>query len=204
MRSAAAIILAAGESVRLGQPKQLLNFRGKPLLRGAIDSAHAADCAPIIVVIADVEEEAPATIALRHGIERAIAGSEAVLVENPDWRRGLGTSIRAGVRTVAPNNVDALVLLVCDQPLVDSTTISLIRARREQTGKSIVASAYSDTLGVPALFDRSFFDALLVLADDEGAKSVIINHPEDVAQIAFPNGAIDIDTPADWENLSEK
>jgi molybdenum cofactor cytidylyltransferase len=201
MRSAAAVILAAGESVRFGQPKQLLNFRGKTLLRTTVDSAHDAGCAPIAVVIPEVEPTAPASVALRHGLERALAGSEAILVENSEWHHGVGTSIRAGVRAIGTSEVEAVVLLVCDQPLVDSTTIALLRARREQTGKPIIASAYAETLGVPALFDRSFFDALTNLPEAEGAKSLIMSHPEKVAEIAFPNGAIDIDTPMDWERL---
>jgi molybdenum cofactor cytidylyltransferase len=202
MRSAAAVILAAGESVRLGQPKQLLSFGGRPLLRATIDSARDAGCTPIAVVVPAVEPTAPASVALRHGIERALAGSEAILVENPEWRRGIGTSLRAGVRAVSIANVaEALVLLVCDQPKVDSTTIALLRARREQTGKPIVASAYADTMGVPALFDLSFFEALMNLPDEQGAKALILSHAEDVAQIAFPDGAIDIDTSVDWEEF---
>ena len=201
MRSAAAVILAAGESVRLGQPKQLLSFRGTSLLRAAVDSAHDAGCAPIFVVVAAVESASPAMIALRHGIERTIAGSEAFLVENPDWRRGIGTSIRAGAQAAAASDVATLVLLVCDQPLLNSATIALLRARREQTEKPMIACAYAGTIGVPALFDRSFFQALLTLPDDEGAKALLMSHPEDVAQIPFPEGAVDIDTPADWEKL---
>ena len=204
MRSTAAVILAAGESVRLGQPKQLLPFRGKPLLRAAVDSAHEAGCIPIVVVVSDVEKTSPSAIALRHRIEQALAGSEAVLVENSEWRRGMGTSVRTGVRSVGASHVDSLVLLVCDQPLVDAATIALLRARREQTGKPIIASAYAGTLGVPALFDRSLFDALQNLPDGEGAKSLIRNHAGDVGQIALPNGAIDIDTPDDWEKLKGK
>jgi len=204
MQSAAAVILAAGESVRLGQPKQLLSFRGKPLLRATIDSAHEAGCTPIAVVIPEVEPTAPASVALRHGIERALAGSEAILVENPEWRRGVGTSIRVGVKAISASDVETLILLVCDQPSVDNATIALLRARREQTGKAIVASAYAQTLGVPALFDRSFFDALMELPDDQGAKSLILSYPESVAEIALPDGAIDIDSPADWAKLSEK
>ena len=203
MRSAAAVILAAGESVRLGQPKQLLTFRGKQLLRATVDAARDAGCRPLVVVVAEVEEASPAVVAVRHGIERALAESEAVIVKNPAWNRGIGTSIRAGVQALEATDADTLVLLLCDQPMVNSATIALLRARREQTGKPIIASTYADTMGVPALFDRSFFEALMNLPDEHGAKSLIMNHPEEVAQIVFPDGAIDIDTPADWAKLGE-
>jgi molybdenum cofactor cytidylyltransferase len=201
MRSPAAVILAAGESVRFGRPKQLLTFRGKTLLRATVDSAHEAGCAPIAVVVPEVEQTAPASVALRHGIERALAGSEAILVENSEWRLGVGTSIRAGVRAIGTTEVEAVVLLVPDQPYVDSATIALLRARRTQTGKRIVASAYAETVGVPALFDRSLFDALTNLPNNHGAKALILSRPEEVAEIVFPDGAADIDTPADWERV---
>jgi molybdenum cofactor cytidylyltransferase len=203
MRGAAAVILTAGASARFGQPKQLLSFRGKTLLRAAFDAAEGAGCSPVAVVVPHVEQTAPASVALRHGLERALAGCEAILVENSEWRNGVGTSVRAGVRAIGTSEVEAVVLLVCDQPFVDSATIALLRARRNQTGKPIVASAYAETLGVPALFDRSFFEALMSLPDEQGAKALIMNHPEEVAQISFPEGAIDIDTPADWAKLGE-
>lgn len=202
MRSTAAVILAAGESVRLGQPKQFLNFRGKSLLRAAADSAHDAGCAPIVVVVAVIEPSVPATIAMRRGIERALGGSETLVVENPESRRGIGTSIRAGVRAVAGSDVGSVVLMACDQPLVDASTIALLWARREQTGKPIIASAYANTVGVPALFDRSCFEALINLPDGEGAKELITANLERVGQITFPKGCVDIDLPADWEKLN--
>ena len=74
-------------------------------------------------------------------------------------------------------------------------------ALRETTGKSIVASSYADTLGVPALFSRSVFEELLSLGDKEGAKSIVLRNRERVASLSFPEGQIDIDTSDDWEKL---
>jgi molybdenum cofactor cytidylyltransferase len=92
-------------------------------------------------------------------------------------------------------------LLACDQPFVDARTISALMTMREDSGKPIVASRYANTLGVPALFDRSCFAALLALPDDSGAKMLIESRGRDVAAIEFEQGAIDIDTPADFERL---
>jgi molybdenum cofactor cytidylyltransferase len=98
-------------------------------------------------------------------------------------------------------DLETVVIAACDQPFVESSTIAALIAARERTGKPIVASSYANTLGIPALFGRSCFDALLALPDESGAKAIIESQPNDVASIEFPNGAIDIDTPADFERL---
>jgi len=98
-------------------------------------------------------------------------------------------------------DVDATVLLVCDQPAVDARVIQRLIALGETSGKTIVASSYADTLGVPALFSRSVFQELLSLGDKAGAKSVVLRNGERVASLSFPEGRIDIDTWEDWEKL---
>jgi molybdenum cofactor cytidylyltransferase len=217
MPNIGAVILAAGESSRLGQPKQLVQFRGKSLVRRAVVAASKADCSPIAVVIAgDAGENAlpnPHLNPLPEGEEKTVSRRDlknlivrelkesAIIVENENWRAGIGTSVRAGVQSLIDNtsSLEAIVLLVCDQPFVDTRTIGQLSGLREKTNKPIVASAYSGTLGVPALFDRSCFGELLALSDDTGAKSIILRDRERVAEFSFPEGAIDIDTLADYE-----
>jgi molybdenum cofactor cytidylyltransferase len=96
------------------------------------------------------------------------------------------------------------VLLICDQPFVDATLIKHLILCRTQSRKPIVASSYADTLGAPALFDRAFFEKLLALPDDSGAKPIIFRNREHVAEIPFPKGEIDIDTAKDVEMLNAK
>jgi molybdenum cofactor cytidylyltransferase len=196
MQKIGAIILAAGNSSRLGKPKQLLQFHGQTLLRRVLDAATTAQCLPVTVVIG----------AERNQIARELSETRELLVENKTWERGIGNSIRAGLRATltAYPKTEAIVLLTCDQPLVDAKIIGGLKARYAETGKPIVASAYSDTLGVPALFARSYFDELFVLDDGAGAKQVIMNHKNDVAQFPFPEGAIDIDTAEDYEQLCSR
>jgi len=124
-----------------------------------------------------------------------------MVVENAEWRNGVGTSIRRGLEDL-PGFVEAAVLLTCDQPFVDVGVIRRLISMQEKTGKPIVASAYANTLGVPAIFDRSCFAALLTLPDDSGAKRLMATRPNDVTAIAFEQGAIDIDTPEDFERLT--
>jgi molybdenum cofactor cytidylyltransferase len=103
--------------------------------------------------------------------------------------------------TNRPPAVEATVLLVCDQPAADARVIQRLIALRETSGKTIVASTYSDTLGVPALFTRSLFQELLSLDDKAGAKSIVLRNRERVVSLSFPEGEIDIDTWEDWEKL---
>jgi molybdenum cofactor cytidylyltransferase len=98
--------------------------------------------------------------------------------------------------------VDAIVLLACDQPFVNKSIIRSLNLQRTNSGKSIVASCYADTLGVPVLFDRIWFDSLLSLPDQSGAKALINAISAEVAQIEFPQGIIDIDSPDDFERLT--
>jgi molybdenum cofactor cytidylyltransferase len=123
-----------------------------------------------------------------------------MLVENAEWQRGIGTSIRCGLLACG-DRIDAVVLLTCDQPFVDALHILKLIAMQATTGNAVVASSYANTLGVPALFDRSCFDALLALPPDAGAKSLIAARSKDAAAVAFEDAAIDIDTPADFERL---
>jgi molybdenum cofactor cytidylyltransferase len=191
-----AVILAAGESSRLGQPKQLLRFLGKSLIQRMIEAASDADCSPIAVVLGSDSDR----------IKEELNDTPASVVENTEWRRGVGSSIRAGVQRLIDDapDLEAILLLVCDQPFVDATSIKKLRAIRDQTKKQIVASRYAETLGVPAMFDRSCFQELLSLHDGTGAKSVILRDPGRVGEFPFPDGVVDIDTAADYEKLRAK
>jgi molybdenum cofactor cytidylyltransferase len=191
MRNVGAVILAAGASSRLGQPKQLLSFRGETLIRRVVRAATEAGCNPVVIVVG--KDSQP--------IRAELQSTSVIVVENLQSRRGPGTSVRCGV-DILPNSTDAVVLLACDQPFVDASIIAELIAARQKSGKPIVACSYANTLGIPALFHRSCFAALLSLPDSSGAKSMILSRGDDVAAIIFEQGAIDIDTPADLERLS--
>lgn len=193
MRNVGAVILAAGGSGRFGQPKQLLSWQGESLVRRALRSASEAGCAPVTVVAGEARDR----------IEKELRGSSAAVVENPAWKRGVGTSIRCGLLHLRSSwpEPNAVVLLACDQPFVDPSVIQSLIAEWENSRKPMVACSYAGTLGIPALFDRACFEELLALPDDSGAKALIESRPDDVASVEFEKGAIDIDTPADFERL---
>lgn len=195
MRKIGAIILAAGGSSRLGQPKQLLPFRGKTLVRTVVDAAREAGCSPVVVVIGSNGEK----------IHRELEHANVIEVQNANWLRGIDSSIRIGVQALTNHepDVDAILLLVCDQPAVNAAHLEGLIATYRATNKEIVASFYADTVGVPALFNRVLFEELLSLDEERGAKSIILRNRERVAQLAFPAGAIDIDSWEDWERLDK-
>jgi molybdenum cofactor cytidylyltransferase len=193
-RSAIAIIiLAAGASTRMGKPKQLLLYQGRSLLQHTIESAIASVCTPIVVVLgANVEK-----------IHRDINQYSVQIVENPQWNLGMSTSIRSGILALAnySESVHAAVITVCDQPFISAEIINSLVSAYHSTGKSIVASQYAETLGVPALFSSKFFAELANMNESIGAKHLLRKYRDQVFAFPFPQGKIDIDTPQDYENL---
>lgn len=184
-----AIILAAGESSRLGQPKQNMLFNGQTLLQRAVDSALQSECKPVIVV-------------LGANNSTIIPPREAIALYNKDWKEGMASSIRIAINELSKDiSVDKAIILLCDQPFVDTTLLNTLIDKQVQTGEPIIACAYSGTTGVPVLFDRSLFAELLLLQGHEGAKKILITHANQVTTIPFEQGSIDIDTPSDYENL---
>ncbi|TDQ19060.1 molybdenum cofactor cytidylyltransferase [Algoriphagus boseongensis] len=186
------IILAAGASTRLGRPKQLIQIQGKTLLQRTIDSALKSEASSLVVVLGWNPEL----------IQGGINSNQIPFVINEEWEEGMATSMQAGLKFLMnEENPDQVVLLLCDQALVTSSSINDLIALHSSSKKGIVASSYSNTLGVPALFDKAYFPELLALKSTEGAKKVILKNQEDVAVMDFPEGAIDLDTEEDFERL---
>ncbi|WP_017732649.1 nucleotidyltransferase family protein [Nafulsella turpanensis] len=186
------IILAAGASTRLGEPKQCLAFGGKTLLQKALQAAGESCKNTVVVLGAHAKSILP------------IIEKEAVhVVHNEHWQEGMASSIRKGLEALlrlAPQTTEVIVML-CDQPFADTSLLNRLIAEKNRTGKGIIASAYEDTAGVPVLFDKKFFPELLSLRGREGAKKLLSRHPEALTTIPFPLGAIDIDTAADYQAL---
>jgi molybdenum cofactor cytidylyltransferase len=183
----AAVVLAAGASTRMGRPKQLLPFRGRSLLRHAVETAAAADLRPIIAILGAHADET----------EPELAGLPARAVRCAGWERGMGASIRAGAAAVAADDVDAVVLLLCDQPLVGPGGLRAL-VELHVAGAEVVASAYADTVGAPALFGRAWLARLLALEDGAGAKRLLSAAGAALRTVALPEGAVDVDTPEDY------
>lgn len=187
------VILAAGSSSRLGRPKQLIDFQGKTLIQKSIDEAKKSQSNSLVVVLGWNPKV----------IKSGFDADKIPSVTNENWQEGMASSMQAGLRfLLEKENPDQVILMLCDQPFVDSKLLDRLILEKKKTGKGIVACAYSEVLGVPALFDRSYFEKILSLKGSEGAKKVILKNPEDVFRVDFPLGAVDLDTEEDLKKLS--
>jgi len=188
------IILAAGSSSRLGTPKQNLGYQGQTLLQRAIETALASVCRPILVVLGANETVIKPTIELTPGN----------IIYNSDWHEGMASSIRLGVREIQKiePNITAVILMLCDQPFVTTAILNTLVQTKTTNGSDIVACAYNNTIGAPVLFNAVYFNDLLLLKGQEGAKKLLVKYGEMVTSVPFPLGDVDIDTVEDYEKIS--
>lgn len=187
----AGIILAAGQSTRLGRPKHLLDICGKTAIRRITEAALAAPLDSVIVVLGNAAAE----------IERELTGLDVLTVLNPDFAEGQSTSMRAGLRAI-PDDTDAALFLLGDQPAMSPKTIELVFDTYRISGAPIVQARYRGVTGHPVLFDRSLFSALESVTGDRGARQVIARHSELVEYADLDQDApMDIDTEADYERV---
>ncbi|HEX4133712.1 MAG TPA: nucleotidyltransferase family protein [Bryobacteraceae bacterium] len=184
----AVILLAAGNSTRMGSTKQLLDFGGKPLLRHTAESAQGSGCHPVIVVLGANE----------HEVRPVLAGLDVEIVVNERWAEGMGTSIQTGLRALGNRDTSGTILALSDQPFITSDFLSGLVDRHHQSGRPIVAARYSGTAGVPVFFAREAFPLLMALKPDQGCKGVILGHPVSALLVDCPEAAMDIDTPEDY------
>jgi molybdenum cofactor cytidylyltransferase len=196
METCGIIILAAGNSSRLGQAKQLLNFRNKTLLRHVVDEASVVAGALTIVV----------TGAARESVDKELDGSGAVVCYNPDWEQGMSASIHAGLNNLMElePEVACCIIAVCDQPYITSGVFSGLLEKFKETSCNIIASSYADTAGTPVLFGKIYFDDLFRLEGHEGAKKLLQTYSQQVLLYPFTKGELDIDTRKDYQRLLEE
>ena len=186
------VILAAGASRRLGQPKQLIPYLDKFLIQHIIEVAIHSSCKSIIVVLGAYKDK----------IKPHLTHFDIHIAFNEKWSQGMSTSIQCGLNHIQKleSNLDGFILMLCDQPFVSTNLINQLVEKYHKKNSLIVASQYNDIVGVPALFDKSLFPEILNLKGDIGAKKLIRLYDKDVVKIPFPKGEIDLDTPDDIKN----
>ncbi len=184
----AAVVLAAGRSSRMGGANKLLaELDGRPLLLHAVDAALASQAKPVVVVAGNDAAR----------IGNLLADRKVALVENPDFAGGLSTSLAAGLRNLDPQT-DGAVVLLGDMPRIGPKAIDrLIASFNPTEGRAICVPTYGGKRGNPVLWGRRFFAEMETLAGDVGAKHLIGDYAELVAEVAMPDDAVlvDIDTP---------
>jgi len=187
----AAVILAAGGSSRLGRPKQLLPLAGEPILMHVLRNAAKSTLDEIVLVLGDQADK----------IAAAVGEWGQRTVVNPDVAAGQSASLRAGVSVLAPD-VDAVLILLGDQPTVSAAAIDAVIAAR-RAGAGIAMARYNDDLRHPVLFGREFFPELLAVRGDFGAQTVLAAHAELIVGVPILDGLApkDVDTEADYQTL---
>ncbi len=174
------MVLAAGESRRMGFAKLLLRHRGKSLLARAVATA-AQICDAVWVVVGAYPR--------RYGTEAEAAGAEVVV--NPDWEEGLASSLRRGVEAL-PAEYGVAFILLADQPFVEKRHLQTLLERRRTDGCDLVLSRYEGVLGAPALVDRPLFPQIMTLRGDRGARAL--------TRVASSVGEVPLRTPQDVDS----
>ncbi|CAM1346104.1 nucleotidyltransferase family protein [Tenacibaculum crassostreae] len=189
MQKTAILILAAGSSSRMGSIKQLLPYKNTTLLGWATQQAQQSIVKNIFCVLgankAKIEEQIP----------------KIEFIYNKNHKEGLSTSIVCGVQHLLQKGFDSILFMLADQPHVTFQYLNNLVETSKNHPHKIIASFYEDTIGVPAVFPKNYFNDLLNLTGDKGAKQLFIKNEADVIKIKPSENIIDIDTPDEYQNL---
>jgi molybdenum cofactor cytidylyltransferase len=187
----AGIILAAGESKRFGQPKQLLHWRGQPFVLAVAKIALEAGLSPVAMVTGANAEQ----------VELAVKGLNVIVIKNEEWESGQGSSIRAGIKALTPLQIGGAIFLLTDQPQV---TTSIIRALIEKHAEGlypIVAPIVMEQRANPVLFDRTTFPDLMTIEGDVGGRAIFHKHRVEYLPWHDDRLLLDVDTPEMYQQL---
>ena len=178
----AVLILAAGAASRFGSLKQLALIDRKPMLQHCIDTANSLFPDAVYTVLGNQSQQ----------VIDGISGTHVII--NPQWQRGLGSSIAVGV-SYLKDKVDAILVLLADQPRIKVDYLERLVALFE--GQHVACSQYSSHLGIPAIFGKSYFNALMNLSGDKGGKALLESIRPAPKSLALGDFAADIDYPKD-------
>lgn len=190
------IILAAGSASRMGQAKQLLPLGSRPMLWHVAQAACQSRLDEVIVV----------TGAAAGPVSLCIADLPLRIVHNPDWQQGQAGSIQTALRSLPPN-CDAVLFLLADQPLITSQLINYLIGYWQRCGKSIVRPCHANNPGNPVLFSLAVWrETLANLSGDQGARQLIVDHPEAIGYLPVASDEIflDVDTIEDYAKMQQR
>lgn len=194
MRETAILILAAGESRRMGRPKQTLPVGDQTLLQTVISECLTTKIGPVFLVTGAYQQE----------VQESIQPEEITTVHNSDWKEGMGRSLARGVEEIAQlSHIDNILLVLGDQYQLTADSLIKFIDSFHSSEKSIGISVFAGGSGPPAIFSRHWFSQLMNLTGDEGARPLVKANQTEVLRISLPEAAADLDTPEDFERLSQ-
>lgn len=187
-----ALVLAAGESIRMGRSKQLLPFANKTILETVIDHINQSTVDETLIVLGSNREK----------IEEVIKNLPVKSVYNPRFKEGMLTSVQKGFVSL-PEEVEAVLVFLGDQPMIPSSVIDQIVSAYHSSEKGIILPVYGQKRGHPVLIDTKYRQELANLNPEIGLRELIHDHPEDILEVNLDSSSIleDIDTPEDYKNL---
>ena len=192
MSKTAILILAAGESSRMGQPKQLLPYKDTNLLLHTVKQANAIKYSDVFIVIG----------AHFSDVFKSIRGQKATVIMNSNWEEGMGSSLKKGIDFIKnKNNYDQVLITLGDIPLITTEHYEELISLSDSSGKRIVLTSYEEVSGVPAIFDRSLFNELFAMSNGEGAKPVIKKYKKEVIEMTSKTPYFDVDTQETYQEL---
>jgi molybdenum cofactor cytidylyltransferase len=186
----AGIVLAAGGSSRFGEPKQLLDWFGEPLVRFIAEKVKSAGCSPVVVI----------TGADHDTVSRALDGIRAQVVCNTGWQAGQSTSVQAAIRSLE-EDIGAAIFTLVDQPLIPMDLILALREKHARNPAPIIVPVVDGKPGNPVLFDKQLFAELENLTGDVGGRALFNKYPPSSIPWDDPASQSDIDTPEDYQRI---
>ena len=192
MSKTAILILAAGGSSRMGQPKQLLPYKDSNLLLHTVKQVSAIKYSDIFIIIGAHFSE----------IFKSIRGQKATIIMNSNWEEGMGSSLKKGIDFIKnKNNYDRVLITLGDTPLITTEHYEELISLSDVSVKRIVLTSYEEVSGVPAIFDKSLFNELIAMSNDEGAKNVIKKYKKEVIEMTSKTPYFDVDTQEAYQKL---
>ncbi len=187
----AILVMAAGSASRMGRPKQLLPFREATILKQVLSQMLATQVNVFCVLGANYKE-----------ISKSITDLEVKIIENSDWKEGLGNSIAHGVSFLLKqyNDIEQIAIVLGDQPLIHGRHLEALFRMQDTTSDAIVATNYERKFGVPAVFPKKYHTHLMKLTGDIGARELLNDSKITIAGISCAD-LQDIDTPEDYQQL---
>ncbi len=189
------LLLAAGRSSRMGQPKQLLPWQGRPLVRHVAEVALASQLAGLVVVLGAAAQETRTALQGMHGA--------TTLVDCPDFATGQAASLRCGLGALPPTT-SAVVVLLVDQPLITTELLNrMVQLFTEHPGTVAVVPRYEGRRGNPTLLAATLFADLQRLEGDRGARDLLQLHADRISWLDLDDPAVvvDLDTPEAYRAL---
>ncbi len=194
-------ILAAGKSSRMGRVKQLLPWKNTTLLGHAISIAHASQVGDIAVVLGANFEMISA--ALRAETESAITSPKITILHNHRYAEGQGTSVSKAAQWAKENGLRGILLMLADQPKLNPEILYQIAPNASEASmdlsRALVAARYAGSVGVPAFFGEAYFDELIDLNGEKGAKSLLLKYANYVTEVEVPEAELDLDTEEEYK-----